>query len=145
MNKLGKIAKYRGFKLCFHHHMATVVQTIEETKRLMNNTNPEYVYLCYDTGHFTFSGEDAVEEGYKFRKAVLKGCFTVPGAGSHPCQSFRICIESKAIYQRKRRSVKEELKHEKNKIWCNRYQQHGNDAYFKSLDEDCQFRGGRCM
>ena len=27
LNKLGKIAADRGFKLCFHHHMATVVQT----------------------------------------------------------------------------------------------------------------------
>ena len=94
--------------MCFHHHMATVVQTREETRRLMENTNPEDVYLCFDTGHFSFSGEDAAEcaeefaprighvhlkdirkdrmetaikEGYKFRKAVLKGCFTVPGDG----------------------------------------------------------------
>ena len=58
LNKLGKIAADRGFKLCFHHHMATVVQTFEETKRLMDNTDPRYVYLCFDTGHFTFSGED---------------------------------------------------------------------------------------
>lgn len=56
LNKLGKIAADRGFKLCFHHHMATVVQTFEETKRLMDNTDPRYVYLCFDTGHFTFSG-----------------------------------------------------------------------------------------
>ena len=108
LNKLGKIAADRGFKLCFHHHMATVVQTFEETKRLMDNTDPRYVYLCFDTGHFTFSGEDAVKaakefgprighvhlkdirpdmmekayaEGFKFRKAVLEGCFTIPGDG----------------------------------------------------------------
>ena len=108
LNKLGKIATDRGFKLCFHHHMATVVQTFEETKRLMDNTDPRYVYLCFDTGHFTFSKEDAVKaakefgprighvhlkdirpdmmekayaEGFKFRKAVLEGCFTIPGDG----------------------------------------------------------------
>ena len=108
LNELGKIATARGFKLCFHHHMATVVQTFEETKRLMENTNPGDVYLCFDTGHFTFSGEDAVKaaeefgsrighvhlkdiradrmerayrEGFWFRKAVLEGCFTVPGDG----------------------------------------------------------------
>ena len=88
--------------------MATVVQTFEETKRLMDNTDPRYVYLCFDTGHFTFSKEDAVKaakefcprighvhlkdirpdmmekayaEGFKFRKAVLEGCFTIPGDG----------------------------------------------------------------
>ena len=108
LDKLGKIAKDRGFKLCYHHHMATVIQTVEETKRLMDNTNPDYVYLCYDTGHFTFSSEDAVEaaklfanrighvhlkdirpdkmkqaqeEGFRFRGAVLEGCFTIPGDG----------------------------------------------------------------
>lgn len=108
LNKLGKIADQRGFKLCFHHHMATVVQTITETKRLMDHTDPRYVHLCYDTGHFTFSQEDAVkaagmfadrighvhlkdirkdkmeqayQEGFAFRKSVLEGCFTIPGDG----------------------------------------------------------------
>lgn len=108
LNKLGKIAVDRGFQMCFHHHMATVVQTIEETRRLLENTDPRYVYLCYDTGHFTFSGEDAVaaakefaprighvhlkdirkdkmeqayRKGFAFRQSVLEGCFTVPGDG----------------------------------------------------------------
>lgn len=108
LNKLGKIAAERGFKLCFHHHMATVVQTFEETRRLLDNTDPRYVYLCFDTGHFTFSKEDAEKaarafgsrighvhlkdirsdtmkrayaEGFSFRQAVREGCFTVPGDG----------------------------------------------------------------
>ena len=58
LNRLGQIAAQRGFKLCFHHHMGTVVQTSEETDRMMANTDPRYVFLCYDTGHFTFAGED---------------------------------------------------------------------------------------
>lgn len=117
LNKLGKIAADRGFKLCYHHHMATVVQTIEETKRLMDNTDPRYVYLCFDTGHFTFSGEDAVQaaklfgariahvhlkdirpekmkqayaEGFAFRQAVLEGCFTIPGDG---------CVDYPNVFQ----------------------------------------------
>lgn len=108
LDKLGKIAKDRGFTLCYHHHMATIVQTIEETKRLLDNTNPEYVSLCFDTGHFTFSNEnpieaaeifgkrighvhlkdirkekmkEAIEKGFGFRKSVLEGCFTIPGEG----------------------------------------------------------------
>ena len=56
LNKLGKVAVDRGFKLCFHHHMGTVVQTAEETDRMMRQTDPRYVFLCYDTGHFTFAG-----------------------------------------------------------------------------------------
>ena len=108
LNRLGQIAADRGFRMCYHHHMATYVQTFEETKRLMDNTDPEYVWLCYDTGHFTFAGEDAAaaakefarrighvhlkdirrekmeqaySEGFAFRRAVLEGCFTVPGDG----------------------------------------------------------------
>jgi len=108
LNRLGKIAKERGFKLCFHHHMGTVVQTAEETARMLANTDPKYVFLCYDTGHFTFAGEsplavlekyvdrvghvhlkdmrrdivDRVQpEGWSFLQAVRNGAFTVPGDG----------------------------------------------------------------
>ena len=108
LNHLGKLAVERGFKLCFHHHMGTVVQTEAETDRLMAQTDPRYVFLCYDTGHFTFTGVDPVKmleryvdrvghvhlkdmrlpvveqarrERWSFLKAVKNGAFTVPGDG----------------------------------------------------------------
>ncbi|MDR0841650.1 MAG: myo-inosose-2 dehydratase [Christensenellaceae bacterium] len=108
LNHLGKIAVDKGFKLCFHHHMGTVVQTAEETDRMMENTDPRYVFLCYDTGHFTFTGidpaamlrkyvqrvghvhlkdmrlpvvEQAKQEHWSFLTAVKNGAFTVPGDG----------------------------------------------------------------
>lgn len=108
LDKLGKLAADRGFKLCFHHHMGTGVQTIAETERLMDNTDPKYVFLCYDTGHFSFDGEDplyilkkyperighvhlkdvrkevvkkATEGKWSFLKSVREGTFTVPGDG----------------------------------------------------------------
>ena len=108
LNGLGRMAASRGFKLCFHHHMGTVVQTAEETDRMMANTDPNYVFLCYDTGHFTFAGEDplamlrkyvnrvghvhlkdmrlsvveqARKENWSFLQAVRNGAFTVPGDG----------------------------------------------------------------
>ena len=108
LDKLGKVARERGFRLCFHHHMGTVVQSAEETDRMMASTNPEYVFLCYDTGHFTFAGEDPLlmlqkyadrvghvhlkdmrrevvdqvkPERWSFLKAVREGAFTVPGDG----------------------------------------------------------------
>lgn len=117
LNRLGEIASARGFKLCYHHHMGTVVQTVAETRHLLQNTDPNHVFLCYDSGHFTFSGEDAVAaakefapriahvhlkdirpnmmrrayaEGFRFRKAVLEGCFTIPGDG---------CIDFHAIFE----------------------------------------------
>ncbi len=112
LNVLGRIATDRGFKLCYHHHMGTVVQTAEETDRMLANTDKESVYLCYDTGHFTFAGEDPLTvlkkyvervghvhlkdmraevvarvkaEGWSFLKAVREGAFTVPGDG---CVNF---------------------------------------------------------
>ncbi len=108
LDRLGKAALERGFKLCFHHHMGTVVQSAGETDRMMASTDPRYVFLCYDTGHFTFAGEDplkmlqkyadrvghvhlkdmrhevaakAREEGWSFLKAVREGVFTIPGNG----------------------------------------------------------------
>ena len=108
LNRLGKVAHERGFKLCFHHHMGTVVQTAEETDRMMASTDPRYVFLCYDTGHFTFAGEDPLsmlkkyvdrvghvhlkdmrlpvvqlvrENDWSFLTAVRNGAFTVPGDG----------------------------------------------------------------
>jgi inosose dehydratase len=108
LNRLGKVAMERGFKLCFHHHMGTVVQTAQETGHMLANTDPEHVWLCYDTGHFAFAGEDPLAmlnqhagrighvhlkdmrldvvarvkpEGWSFLKAVREGAFTVPGDG----------------------------------------------------------------
>ncbi len=123
LNELGKLAKKRGFKLCYHHHMGTGVQTLAETDRLMENTNPEYVYLLFDTGHFTFSGEDPVavlkkhvkrvghvhlkdvrpdilkkvkSQKMSFLDAVRSGAFTVPGDGCIDFPSiFKILEENK--------------------------------------------------
>ena len=82
LNRLGQIASERGFKLCFHHHMGTVVQTSEETDRMMSNTDPRYVFLCYDTGHFTFAGEDPLAMLKKYVDRVGHVAFTVPGDGN---------------------------------------------------------------
>ncbi len=108
MNRLGRIARDEGILLAYHHHMGTGVQTQKETERFLNDTDPEYVYLLYDSGHFAFSEEDPVETLEKFISrvghihlkdlrsrefanaknndssfldAVRHGVFTVPGDG----------------------------------------------------------------
>lgn len=108
LDRLGALAVSCGFRLCYHHHMGTVVQTAAETEYLMEHTTPGRVWLCYDTGHFTFAGEDPVavlkkyadrvghvhlkdmrlpvvkqarDEGWSFLQAVRNGAFTVPGDG----------------------------------------------------------------
>lgn len=108
INKLGKVAKDMGIKLCFHHHMGTVVQTEEEIDRLMSNTDPELFGLLFDCGHLAYCGEDYMSvlnkyadrirhvhlkdirpekveqvkrEHLSFLQGVRLGTFTVPGDG----------------------------------------------------------------
>ncbi len=109
LNRLGKIAKEEyGISLTYHHHMGTVVQNPDEVDRLLANTDPAYVSLLYDTGHFAFCGADPLEMAQKYqdrikhihlkdiRSEIVKkikdenlsflagvrlGAFTVPGDG----------------------------------------------------------------
>jgi len=122
LNRLGKVARDRGFRLCYHHHMGTGCQTLAEVDRLMDMTDPDLVWLLYDSGHFAFSGEDPVEalrkhvkrvghvhlkdvrpeilkrtqeERLSFLGAVRAGAFTVPGDGMIDFPSiFRILEEA---------------------------------------------------
>lgn len=118
LNKLGKIAKEEyGISLTFHHHMGTVVQTAEETARLMEGTDPKYVNLLFDSGHFAYCGEDPVAmvkkyvdrikhvhlkdirpdvvakvkaEDMSFLAGVRAGAFTIPGDG---------CVDFDSIFK----------------------------------------------
>ena len=122
MNKLGHIAKEEGMRLAFHHHMGTGVQTIAETERFLNETDPDKVFLLFDSGHFSFSEEDPIAalkkfisrvghvhlkdmraDVYKevkasdssFLNAVRAGVFTVPGDGDVDFPSiFKILDEN---------------------------------------------------
>ena len=105
LNKLAEYAKSNGIRACFHHHMGTCVQTLEETVCMLENTSDDLL-LCYDTGHWTFTETDplailekfpnrighvhlknmrkpvrdqAIKESWSFLKSVRNGCFTVPG------------------------------------------------------------------
>ena len=107
-NKMGELAKEKGMYFTVHHHMGTGVQTAEEIDKLMKITDPDLVYLLFDTGHLSFSGEDvlgvlkkyvnrvkhvhlksirkdviedAKVKGYSFLDSVRAGSFTVPGDG----------------------------------------------------------------
>ena len=108
LNKLGKLAREKDMYLTVHHHMGTVVQSAAETDRLLENTDPELVFLLYDTGHFAYCGEDPLtelkkhiarvkhvhlkdvrsqvvkrvrDEKLSFLQGVRLGTFTVPGDG----------------------------------------------------------------
>ena len=117
LDKLGKVATNDyGLTMTYHHHMGTGVQTTPEIDRLMENTNPDYVWLLYDSGHLVCSGEDHIAilkkylprirhihlkdirmdirdkvkaEDMSFLDGVRAGMFAVPGDG---------CIDFEPIF-----------------------------------------------
>jgi inosose dehydratase len=123
LNRLGKLSleKY-GIALTFHHHVGTVVQSAAETGRLMEGTDPKYVSLLFDSGHFAYCGENPTElvtrhagrikhvhlkdirpdvvkrvreERLSFLEGVRQGAFTIPGDGSVEFDPvFKVLAES---------------------------------------------------
>lgn len=105
---MGRRARAKGMSLCFHPHVGTGIETLAEIDRLMEMTDPDLVYLLFDTGHSTLAGENAYEilakylartrhihfkdvrqpvldafrkEDWSFLHGVKEGLFTVPGDG----------------------------------------------------------------
>lgn len=108
LNEMGRRAKAKGMFLCFHPHVGTGIETLAEIDRLMEMTDPDLVYLLFDTGHSTLAGENAAgilakylprtrhihfkdvrqpvldafkKEDWSFLHGVKEGLFTVPGDG----------------------------------------------------------------
>ena len=107
MNEISKMMIDENMPLAYHHHMGTVVQSQEDTERLIDNTS-DAVKLLIDTGHMMFAGGDfakiaknystrlhhvhckdirkevldvALKDDLSFIDAFFAGAFTVPGDG----------------------------------------------------------------
>lgn len=123
LDYLGKIAlEEYGLKLCFHHHAGTSVETEEEIARMLDHTDPKYVWLLFDTGHLDVLGFDptVIEARYvnrighvhlksvryevaercrreetPLRKSIAMNIYTVPGDGDTDFrQVFRILSDA---------------------------------------------------
>ena len=108
LNAAGRIALEYGLKLTYHHHGGTAVERPEEIDRLMELTDPEAVFLLFDSGHALYGGADPLAvlqkhydrvayvhlkdvrmselersraEGVDFVTCIRRGVFTVPGDG----------------------------------------------------------------
>ena len=108
LNMLGDLALEKGMKLVYHHNMGTGIQTEAKIDELMENTDPNKVFLLYDTGHLVCSGENyirilrkylhrikhihlkdirqkvrerVIRENMSFSYGVRAGLFTAPGDG----------------------------------------------------------------
>ena len=59
-----------GLPTVFHHHSGTPVETLEETARFLDMTDPDLIGLCYDTGHFAYAGAGPLAALRRFRDRV---------------------------------------------------------------------------
>ena len=121
INEISKMMADEGMPLAYHHHMGTVIETEDETKRLMESTI-DTVKLLIDTGHMLFAQgnainlvknfseklihvhckdirKDVLDKSLKndstFRQAFLDGAFTVPGDGCIDYKPFLKLLKDK--------------------------------------------------
>ena len=121
INEISKMMMDEGMPLAYHHHMGTVIETENETRRLIENTK-DTVKLLIDTGHMLFAQgnsiklaedfcdrlihvhckdirKDILEKSLKndstFRQAFLDGAFTVPGDGCIDYKPFLKVLHKK--------------------------------------------------
>ncbi len=115
ISEMGKYLEDQNMPLAYHHHMGTCIESEEDTRRLLENTDCS-VKLTLDTGHMLFAKGDSLKiykefkeriihihckdmrknvldnslnHDYSFRQAFLEGAFTVPGDG---------CIDYKPFF-----------------------------------------------
>lgn len=114
LNRLAAYLDDHGFRLAYHYHLGTAVETSVELDRFIRSTN-DRVGLVVDTGHATLGGIDPValvrdyparvahvhckdvraerhrtfrSEGLSFLDGVVGGMFTAPGDGDYDFEPF---------------------------------------------------------
>ena len=121
MNEISKMMIDENMPLAYHHRMGTVIETEQETKRLIESTD-DSVKLLVDTGHMLFAQgnsiklvqdfserlahvhckdirKDVLDRSLRndstFRQAFLDGAFTVPGDGCIDYKPFLKILKEK--------------------------------------------------
>ena len=59
-----------GLRTVFHHHCGGYVETPAEVDRLMGLTDPLLLGLCFDTGHYSYGGGDALAGIHKHASRI---------------------------------------------------------------------------
>jgi len=121
INEISKMMIDENLPLAYHHHMGTVIETEDETRRLIESTS-DSVKLLIDTGHMLFAGgnsikltedfieriihvhckdirknvlEKSLKNDSTFRQAFLDGAFTVPGDGCIDYKPFLTVLKNR--------------------------------------------------
>ena len=70
INEIAKRLEDEEMPLAYHHHMGTVIETQQDTERLLENTSDQ-VKLILDTGHMLFAGGNSIEVANNFKERVI--------------------------------------------------------------------------
>ncbi|OGO52079.1 MAG: xylose isomerase [Chloroflexi bacterium RBG_16_68_14] len=72
------VRRQTGLHTVFHHHCGSYVETPAEIETFLGLTDPDLIGLCFDTGHYTYGGGDALDGLRRFGERVwhvhLKDC-----------------------------------------------------------------------
>ncbi len=69
MTELADRLAAEGLKLCYHHHMGTIVESRDDIARFMDGCGAS-VNLLLDTGHATWGGADPAELARSYRSRI---------------------------------------------------------------------------
>jgi inosose dehydratase len=69
MTELAERLEGEGLKLCYHHHMGTIVQSERDIDAFMAHTKPP-VHLLLDTGHARWGGSDPAALARAYRERI---------------------------------------------------------------------------
>ena len=70
MSTARAVREETGLQCVFHHHCGGFIETPAEVEYLMEQTDPELLGLCLDTGHFLFGGGDPVQAFKTYRSRI---------------------------------------------------------------------------
>lgn len=117
------VKRETGLRSVMHHHGATYVETPEEITYFLDNTDPDLVGLCFDTGHYALGGGDpvadlarlydrvwhvhfkdfdpsvvqqAIPNGWSYQQMIGQGVFPELGKGSVDFAGVLSILEEKA-------------------------------------------------
>jgi inosose dehydratase len=69
ITELAELLAAEGFKLCYHHHMGTIVQSLADIDAFMAHTSPS-ANLLLDTGHATWGGADPADLARRYKARI---------------------------------------------------------------------------
>jgi inosose dehydratase len=121
LHELARRCRELGMRIVFHNHVGTYIETESELNRLLEETDPTLVGLCYDVGHMLYAGGDVMRvverygerihyvhlkdvdlrvlercrrERLGFREALRLGIFTEFGTGGVDFKRFFAALDA---------------------------------------------------